>query len=127
MKIGVAPFLWICYNTKNTRLIWCTIPIYREGTALNKKLGRLLQPNMGFYFMLLLGFALATALLEEYVLAGIELAVWVLVMALYLIQRTNRRKQIKAFVEKVTNEQSGVQGQRPPFPMVVVTGVRVTV
>ena len=87
---------------------------------MNKKLGRLLQPNMGFYFMLLLGFALVTALLGNYVLAGIELGVWVLVMALYLVQQTSRKKQLKFFVEKVTDEQSGVQGQRPPFPMVVV-------
>ena len=87
---------------------------------MNKKLERLLRPNMGGYYVLLLGFVLATALLQHYVLAGIELAVWALIMTAYLLHRANRRKQIKAFVEKAVEEQSGLTGQRPPFPMVAV-------
>ncbi len=87
---------------------------------MNKKLGRLLQPNMGLYFGLLLGFVAITALLQRYILAGIELAAWALFMTAYLVSRANRRKQLKAFIEKATDEQTGVEGQRPPFPMVVV-------
>ena len=87
---------------------------------MNKKLERLLRPNMGGYYVLLLGFVLATALLQHYVLAGIELAAWALIMAGYLLHRANRRKQLKAFVEKTVEEQSGLAGQRPPFPMVAV-------
>ena len=87
---------------------------------MNKKLGRLLRPNMGFYFLLLLGFVIATALLQAYVLAAVELAVLALGMTVYLLQRAGRKKQLKAFLEKATDEQSGVQGQRPPFPMVAV-------
>ena len=87
---------------------------------MNKKTERLLRPNFGVYFILLLGFVLATALLQQYVLAGIELAVWALFMAAYLLHQANRRKQIKAFVEKTVDEQSGTIQQRPPFPVVAV-------
>ncbi len=87
---------------------------------MNKKLGRLLQPNMGLYFGLLLGFVAITALLQRYILAGVELAAWALFMTAYLVSRANRRKQLKTFIEKATDEQTGVEGQRPPFPMVVV-------
>ena len=69
-----------------------SIPIYREAMALNKKLGRLLRPNMGVYFLLLLGFVAATALLQEYVLAGVELAVLALCTTVYLLHRAARRK-----------------------------------
>jgi len=87
---------------------------------LSKKTRRLLQPNMLLYFGILLCFAIITALLQQYVLAGVEMGIWVGFMVLYLVSRANRRKQLKAFVEKVTDEQSGVEGQRAPFPMVVV-------
>ncbi len=87
---------------------------------MNKKTERLLRPNFGVYFILLLGFVLATALLQQYVLAGIELAVWALFMAAYLLHQASRRKQIKAFVEKNVDEQSGAIQQRPPFPVVAV-------
>ncbi len=87
---------------------------------MSKKTRRLLQPNMLLYFGILLCFAIITALLQQYVLAGVEMGIWVGFMVLYLVSRANRRKQLKAFVEKVTDEQSGVEGQRAPFPMVVV-------
>ncbi|MBQ5608316.1 MAG: DHH family phosphoesterase [Oscillospiraceae bacterium] len=87
---------------------------------MNKRIGRLLRPNMGLYFVLMLGFVVAAVLLEQYVLAGIELVIWALIMSLYLVNRANRRKKLRVFVEKANDEQAGVQGQRPPFPMVVV-------
>ncbi len=87
---------------------------------MNKKLGRLLRPNMGMYFILLFCFALAAVLLQQYLLASIELAVLAIGIALYLVLRANRKKQLKAFLEKTVDEQSGIQGQRPPFPMLLV-------
>ena len=87
---------------------------------MNKKLGRLLRPNMGVYFILLFCFALVAALLQQYLLAAIELGVLAAGVALYLVLRAGRKKQLKAFLEKTLDEQSGVQGQRPPFPMLLV-------
>ena len=76
--------------------------------ALNKKTERLLRPNFGLYFILLLIFVIAAIVLRQYALAGIELAVWALFMAAYIIHQANRRKQLKAFVEKCISEQVGV-------------------
>ena len=39
------------------------MPICKEGTALNKKIGRLLRPNMGIWFALMFAFVLAAALM----------------------------------------------------------------
>ncbi len=87
---------------------------------MNKKLGRLLRPNMGVYFTLLFAFGVATALLGQYLLAAIELGVLAVGVTVYLLLRADRRRQLKAFLEKATDEHSGVQGQKPPFPMVSV-------
>lgn len=87
---------------------------------MNKKLGRLLRPNMGVYFVLLFSFAVASALLQQYVLAGIELGLCGAGVALHLALRANRKKQLKAYLEKTVDAHTGVQGQRPPFPMATV-------
>ena len=87
---------------------------------MNKKTERLLRPNFGIYYILLLGFVLATVLLQHYVLAGVELAAWALFMTAYLLHQAHRRKQLKNFVEKTVAEQSGDVQQRPPFPAVAV-------
>ena len=87
---------------------------------MDKKIGRLLRPSVGLYFVLLLGFAVAAAVLRQYWLAGIEMVIWVLVLVLYLLYRSNRRKQLKTFIAHSMDVQTGVQGQRTPFPMMVV-------
>ncbi len=87
---------------------------------MKKKLRRMLQPNMGIYLALFLGFVIATAVLQQYVLAGIQLFVWVLLLAAYLLHYARRKKQLKEFIEKAVDQQAGVAGQKPPFPMAVV-------
>ena len=97
-----------------------SIPISKEATRLNKRIGRLLWPGMGVYFVLLFAFVVVAAVLEQYLLAGIELGVWLIGLALYLVHCKNRRKQLKTFIAHSMDEQTGVQGQKTPFPMVVL-------
>ncbi len=87
---------------------------------MNKKISRLLWPGAGVYFVLLLGFAVAAAVFQQYLLAAIELGVFALVLVLYLLYRKHRRKQLKAFIAQSMDAQMGVQRQKTPFPMVVV-------
>ncbi len=86
---------------------------------MNKKLGWLLQTNVGFYLLFLLGFAVAGFAMEYYVLAIAELAVTALVFALYLIFRVRRRRELQAFVQKMTDARNSTNGAETPFPMVV--------
>ena len=87
---------------------------------MKKKLRRMLQPNMGVYLALFLVFIIVTAIEQQYVLAVMQLFMWVLLLAAYLLHYTRRKKQLKDFVEKAVDQQAGVSGQRPPFPMAVV-------
>ena len=55
---------------------------------MNKKLGRLLRPNMGWYISVMLAFAIASAAFGYYLLAGLELVVTAAVFVLYLLFAT---------------------------------------
>ena len=73
-------------------------PFFEEATALNKKIGRLIRPNMGVYFVLLFVFAAASFYFKQYLLAGIELGVLVIGLVLYLVLRANRKKAAEALL-----------------------------
>jgi len=87
---------------------------------MTKRIGKLLRPNMGFYLIFFFGTIIAAAVMQQYVLAGVQLGIWTLALVLYLVNRANRKKQLKVYLEKAVGQQSGVVGQKPPFPMVTV-------
>ena len=87
---------------------------------MNKKMGRLLQPDMGGYIAVMLVFVAAAAVFQNYILAIAELVVTGAVLLFYLLYRNNRKKRIKEYVSKSLDEMNGTQGAREPFPMVVV-------
>ena len=87
---------------------------------MNKKLGRLLQPSMGGYLIVMLGFALASALFQNYILAGIELAVTLVVLVLYQMGRASRRRKLQDFIQKHLDEINGTEGTKTPFPVLVL-------
>ncbi len=87
---------------------------------MNKRLGRLLNYNVGLYFLVLLVFGVAAALLEQYILAAVELGITLILFVFYLIYRTNRRKTIQAFIQKVENTMTSADGAETPFPSMVV-------
>ncbi|MBQ8359636.1 MAG: DHH family phosphoesterase [Oscillospiraceae bacterium] len=87
---------------------------------MNKKLERLLNPSAGLYFAVLAVFGIAAALLGQFVLAGVELGIAVLLFVLYLLFRRNRSRELQAFIQKATDEMNTVGGADSPFPMVVL-------
>ena len=87
---------------------------------MNKKLAKLLQPAMGGYLIVMLGFVIAAALFQNYLLAGIELVVTALVLLIYRMNRNNRRKKLQSFVQNQLDTMIGAKGTRSPFPMLVV-------
>ncbi len=87
---------------------------------MNKKLGRLLDPSMSGYFVVMLVFPIAAALLGQYVLAGVSLAVTALVFTFYMVSKNYRRKQIQNYVQEIQDEMTSVAGTKVPFPVAVV-------
>ena len=87
---------------------------------MNKKLGRLLQPTMGGYLIVMIAFAVASALFKNFLLAAIELLVTAVVLLLYRMHRMNRRKKLQDFVQQHLDEMSSTSGVKPPFPVLVL-------
>ena len=87
---------------------------------MGKRLGKLLNYNVGIYFIVLLAFGIAAALLGQFVLAGIELLVTAGLFVLYLLFRAYRRNMIESFVQKAEDKISTIKNVESPFPLVVI-------
>ena len=87
---------------------------------MKKKIGRLLQPSMGGYLTVMIAFAVAAALFQNYILAGIELVIIAVVLTIYQLSRTKRRKKLQEFVQKQLDSMSGIANAKTPFPMLVL-------
>ena len=87
---------------------------------MDKKLGRLLWPSIGQFFVLLVALAAASIYTGNYILAGIEFAVIALVFVLYVIHRSRRRKEIQKYLHKTLDGITASDGSQPPFPMVAM-------
>ena len=87
-----------------------------------KKLSRLLEPGMRLYFIVMILFAAAAAVLRDYALAGVEL---VITAGLYLyFRRSNvhRRKEILKYIDSVSyNIDAATKDTmlNAPLPMVI--------
>ena len=87
---------------------------------MNKKLGRLFWPGLWMYFAVMAGFVVAAALTYNYVLAGVEAGVMVLLLAVYAMLRERRRKTLQNFAKSLPELPEEVSGTDMPFPMALV-------
>ena len=87
---------------------------------MNKKLGRLFWPGLWVYFTVMAGFAVAAALLGQYILAAVEGAAFLLTLVYYIYVRTKRRRVIQNFVKSAFNSYETGNGADTPFPMALI-------
>ena len=87
---------------------------------MNKKLGRLLHPGTGMYIFILLAFGIAAALFSQYILAGVQLGIAVLLLIVHLIYSGRRRKELQNYVQNITRHSTGTDGAELPFPTVLL-------
>ncbi len=87
---------------------------------MNKKLKRALNPSAGLYFFVLLGIGIAAALMAQYVLSGVVLAVALVLFVMYVVFRLKRRTELQEYLQKITDEMTTVSGTQMPFPSVVL-------
>ena len=87
---------------------------------MNKKLEKLLKPNLGIYLFVMLGFGVAAVLAQRYVLGIVELVITLVLFAAYLLNRAYRRNQLQVFVQKATDFIASAEGADSPFPTVLL-------
>ncbi len=87
---------------------------------MNKKLGRLVDPTMGLYFLVLLMFAAASFLMNQPLLAAIEAGTTALFLILYQLRRASRRKALAAYIQSATNNLENASRLDIPLPMALI-------
>ena len=87
---------------------------------MNRKLGRLLHSHVWIYFVVMGCFAAATFVAKQYVLAGIETALTVAAVMVYLRHKRGRNWETQQFINRLTDAQTGVKGVESPFATVVI-------
>ena len=87
---------------------------------MKQNISRLLQPGMIWYSIVMLVFALAAAIAQQYYLAGAELAVTVLVFIISRIRFVRRKRMLMDYVQSATDSVGVSVHAGSPFPMAVV-------
>ena len=86
---------------------------------MNKKLSRLLQPGLGWYFAAMGLFALLSAVREQYALAAVEAGITLLLLIFYLIRKAARKRELQAFIRSTADVLDEGRSDNP-FPMMMV-------
>ena len=87
---------------------------------MNRKLGRLLRPGMGMYFLVMAAFCAAALLEEQYWLAAAETSVTLLVFMLYIMNRNRRDREIQQYIQTASNTLEATSHGESPLPSVLV-------
>ena len=87
---------------------------------MNRKLGRLLEPGLDLFFIVMLVFAAASMIAGAEALALTELVVTGVLYAYYHYSKIKRRKELEAFIQSATNVIGNTDVGRTPFPMALV-------
>ena len=84
-----------------------------------RKLGRLLEPGLDMFFIVMLVFAFAALVTGAGQLALVELVVTGILFAYYQYSKLKRRRELEAFIHSATNTLGSTDSGRTPFPMVL--------
>ena len=87
---------------------------------MNRKLGRLLEPGLDLFFIVMLVFAAASLAAGEAGLAVTELMATGALYAYYRYSKLKRRRELEAFIQSTTNTLGTTDGGKTPFPMALV-------
>jgi len=87
---------------------------------LNKKLGRLLKPSFGLYLLAMIAFTGAAMFVQYYHLAIVEAAVTMALLAVHVVYRNHRRKNLQSFIQKNQPELGEAREAEDAFPIAVI-------
>lgn len=90
---------------------------------MNRKLSRLLEPGMKFYFLVMLAFAAASAVIGQYYLCIGETAVTLVIYCYFMISRRNTGKQVISYIQSTMSDMDAASREsilNMPLPMTIV-------
>ena len=86
---------------------------------MNRKLGRLLRPGMGMYFLVMAAFCAAALLEEHYWLAAMEATVTLVMFMLYVMNRNRRDRKLQQYIQTASNTLEATSQGESPLPAVL--------
>ncbi len=87
---------------------------------MRKRLGKLLRPSMGAYFIAMAGFCLVALLMEQYWLALGEALLTVSMFGFYMLDRYRRGNELRRYIRRANNTLESISQGDSPFPMALV-------
>ena len=87
---------------------------------MQKKIDKLLRPNMIWFFIFMLIVPLAAFLMDQLALMAISLIVAGLAFFVYVYSQNVRKRKLGKYIRKNVDRLNGVQSGQWPFPMIVV-------
>ena len=87
---------------------------------MDHKLGKLLRPGVGVYFVVMACFCAAALVWGQYWLAAAESAVTLVVFLFYVLNRNRRDRKIQRFIRANPNTLESLGKGDSPFPAVLV-------
>ena len=88
---------------------------------MDQKLRKLLRPSRGIYIFVLVGFCVAALVTEQYILAGVEAAVTLLIIVGHTLSRNFRNRKIQQFLQSCPQTLEGISKGDSPFPAVLIS------
>ena len=87
---------------------------------MRKRLGKLLRPSMGAYFIAMAGFCLVALLMKQYWLALGEGLLTASMFGFYMLGRYRRSNEIRRYIRRANNTLEAIGQGNSPFPMALV-------
>lgn len=86
---------------------------------MNRKLGRLLRPGMGMYFMMMAVFCVLALLEKHYWMAAAETSVTLFMFVLYIMNRNRRDRKLQQYIQTASNTLEATSQGESPLPAVL--------
>ena len=87
---------------------------------MNKKLRRLIQPSMAVFFIVSVLFCIAAAVLQQYILAGAEAFVTLLLFIYYRWSNARRKRALTEYVQTTNEMMRRSSDGEMPFPAALI-------
>lgn len=93
---------------------------FTEAKGMDKKLGRLLNPSAWAFFVVMGLFALGAALFQNFILAGAEALITLVLLVLYILLQRRRREALAGHLTAALGSPEAGVNIQPPLPTLVL-------
>ena len=87
---------------------------------MKKKLGQLLHPGMGLYFLVMALFCLSATLANQQGLALFEICITCATFVFYMMRKQRRHRELQQYLQSISGSVESISQGECPFPMAVI-------